>query len=532
MKLISSQEAAALIGDEQTVLIGGSGGGHAIPDAILEAIQERYSESRHPRAVTSIHPVGLGDGGRHGVSHLAAEGLLRRIVCGTLVDAPPIADLAARDRIEAYTLPQGALSQLIREIAAGRPGLFTHVGLHTFVDPDLEGGRQSPSAVEDLVERVELNGRTWLFYKPFSIDVALLRATTADTAGNLSMENEPIFGEMLSMAQATRRCGGVVVAQVEQVTQRGTIPGKAVKVPGFLVDYVVVEPYAPQTFESSWNPAYAGHTKVPWEAYPVAPLSPAKIIARRAAMELRRGAVCNVGSGVMTGVGQVVAEERLAEDVWLTNEQGLIGGIPAGGFDSGAATNFECMIDQPYQFDFYDGGGLDIAFLSFAEIDATGAVNISRFGDDRIVGVGGFINISQNAKHVVFGGYFTAGGLNVELVDGKLAIHAEGRARKFVLSLRQVSYSARYADERGHQATYITERAVFRRRDGCLLLTEIAPGVDVERDVLNQMSFTPEIAPDLAEMDPRLFVPGPMGLELPTELTEGPTPSLSSGGRR
>jgi propionate CoA-transferase len=514
MKIISADQAAALIEDGQTLLVGGSGGGHAVPDRLLESIGSRFVSTGYPRRITAIHPVGLGDGRGRGAGHLAHDGLLKRVVCGTLVDAPAVAELARQDRLEAYTLPQGALSQLVREIAAGRPGLFSQVGLHTFVDPEQAGGRQSPSAVEDLVERVELKGRTWLFYKPFSIDVALIRGTCADEAGNLTMDREPIYGEMLSIAQATRRCGGTVIAQVAQIAKRGTLPARAVKVPGFLVDYVVLDPDAPQTYETKFDPAYAGLIRRPWSQVQPAVLAPEKVIARRAAMELHRGAICNIGSGVMTGIGRVAAEEGIIDDVVLTNEQGLIGGMPASGFDSGASTNFDCMVDQPYQFDFYDGGGLDVAFLSFAEVDPHGSVNISRFAGGRIVGVGGFINISQNAKHVVFGGFFTAAGLQAAVTDGELDIRREGRVKKFRSELEQTSYSGPFAEQEGRRATYVTERAVFKRRGGRLVLTEIAPGVDLQRDVLDQMDFEPVVSESLTLMDPRLFRDSPMNVAL------------------
>ena len=462
--------------------------------------------------LTSLHPVGLGDRGDRGVSRFAHEGMLKRIVCGTLVDSPRIEEMALANRVEAYTLPQGAISQLMREMAAGRPGLVSHVGLHTFVDPRHGGGRQSATAKEDLVEVVTVGGREWLFYKPFKINVALLRGTTADEDGNVTMEHEAIFGEMISMAQAARAAGGLVIVQVKRLASRGTLAAKQVKIPGMLVDLVVVDPEQRQTYHSFYDPTYAGELKVPMSH--IAPLAfdPRKVIARRAAMELVPGAICNLGSGISTGIATVGAEEGVLDQVVLTNEQGLIGGAPASGNEVGASRNYWAMVDQPYQFDFYDGGGLDLAFLSFAEVDGDCNVNVSRFGS-RIIGPGGFINISQGARKVVFSGTFTAGGLKLEWPDGRMRVLQEGRESKFVQQVMQLSYSGRYAHERGQEVLYVTERAVFKAIAGVLTLVEIGPGVDLERDILAHMGFRPAIAADLELMDARLFRPEPMGLE-------------------
>ncbi|SEP29592.1 propionate CoA-transferase [Methylobacterium sp. ap11] len=540
VKVITASQAAALVRDGDTVLIGGSGSGHAVPEGLIEAVERRFLAERAPRDITSIHPVGLGDRGERGASRFAHPGLLKRIVCGTIVDAPPVAAMAARNEIEAYTLPQGALSQLTREIAAGRPGLITHVGLHTFVDPRQAGGRQSARSTEDLVELVEMKGREWLYYKPFHVDVAFLRGTTADEDGNISMEHEAIFGDMLSMAQATRACGGLVIVQVKRLARRGTLPGKAVKVPGMLVDAVVVVPDQAQTYQTSYDPSFAGEVRIPLDSFPSLPLDERKIVARRAAMELAPGAICNIGSGICTGIGLVAAEEGILDAIVLTNEQGLIGGAPASGLDAGAGRNYWAMIDQPYQFDFYDGGGLDIAFLSAVEVDPQGSVNISRFAG-RVVGIGGFVNISQNARKMVFGGTLTAGGLKVAAEDGRLVIVQEGKHRKFVPELEQVSYNGRYARERGQTTMFVTERAVFQTGERGLELIEIAPGIDLERDVLGQMNFRPHVADDLRTMDARLFRPGPMGLAAtlagrtraphPRLLPEGGAPAGTGAGR-
>jgi propionate CoA-transferase len=510
MRRVTADEAAGLVRDGDTILIGGSGGGHAVPEALMAALERRFLATGAPRAITSIHPVGLGDGGDLGAGHFAHDGLLKRIVCGTFVNSPKISDLAVAEKIEGYTLPQGALSQLTREIAAGRPGLLTRTGLRTFVDPRHGGGRQSRRASEDLVELVTFRGEELLFFKPFPIDVCFLRGTTADEDGNVTMEQEAIFGEMLSMAQAAKRCGGLVVVQVKRMAERRTLPAKAVKIPGILVDLVVVEPGQRQTYETEYSPSYAGEFRVPLSDIPALPLDARKVIARRAALELFPGAICNLGSGISTGIANVAAEEGVLDAVCLTNEQGLIGGAPASGNEAGASRNYAAMIDQPYQFDFYDGGGLDLAFLSFAEIDRDGNVNVSRFGG-RIVGPGGFINISQNAKAVTFSGTFAAG--------------RDGERPKLVEAVEQITFSGRYAQERGQRVLYVTERAVFRLTERGLELVEIAPGLDLERDVLARMRFRPEIAARLATMDARLFRPEPM--ELSRDLAARPARSGS-----
>jgi propionate CoA-transferase len=494
MRQITAPEAAALLRDGDTLLIGGSGGGHAVPDKLLEAIGERFRKTGAPCDITALHPVGLGDGKTRGAGHLAQEGLLKRVVSGTFVNSPGIARLALDEKIEAYTMPQGAMSQLMREMAAGRPGLLTTTGLHTFVDPRLGGGRQSRRAAEDLIEVVNFRGEEYLFYKPYKVDVAFIRGSAADEDGNISMEHEAVTLEMLSIAQAARRCGGIVVAQVKRIVPRGSIHPKMVKVPGILVDALVVDPDQWQTYETQDSAAYSGHLRVALEEIPRLPPGPRRIVARRGALELFEGAICNLGSGISTGIANVAAEEGILSHICLTNEQGNIGGAPASGNEAGAALSPDAQIDQPYQFDFYDGGGLDLAFLSFAEFDAEGNVNVSRFGG-RIVGPGGFINISQGADAVIFGGTLTAGGVP-----------------KAVRRVEQVTFSGTYARQRSQRVTYVTERAVFRLGPDGPELIEIAPGADLETDVIGAMGFRPAVSPALKRMEAGLFADGPMGL--------------------
>jgi propionate CoA-transferase len=510
LKIVSFEDAVSLIHDGDTLLIGGSGGGHAVPEKLIVSLKERFLSSGEPRNLTLVHPVGLGDMDTQGVGHLAYPELLKRIVTGALVNTPAIQKMAREDTVEAYTLPQGALSQLTREMAAGRPGLISHVGLHTFVDPRLGGGRQSPSALDDLVEVVELGGKEWLFYKPFKPDVAFLRGTTADEDGNITMQHEAVFGEMLSMAQAAHNAGGVVIVQVARLAQKGSLAPKDIKIPGMLVDLVVLDPQQMQSYTTQYSPAFAGELRIPQDEIPPLNFDPRKIIARRAAMELFPGAICNLGAGISTGIANIAAEEGFLDQIILTNEQGLIGGAPASGVDAGAAINYDAIVDQPYQFDFYDGGGIDLAFLSFAQVDGAGSVNVSRFGD-KVIGIGGFQNIAQNAKKMIFCGTFTAGDLQMAWPDGVTEIIREGRFSKFVAELQQVSYSGTYAAELGQEVLFITERAVFQRGPDGLVLTEIAPGIDLDKDVLAWADFKFQVSAQLQQMDALIFSPEPMG---------------------
>ena len=446
------------------------------------------------------------------MSRLAQPGLVKRVVSAGFNNCPAIGAMAAADEIEAYTLPQGALSQLCRDMAAGRPGLLTRTGLHTFVDPRLGGGKQSPRTTEDLVELVTLHGEEYLFYRAQPIDLAVIRGTTADERGNVTMEDEPYFGEQLSIAQAARNRGATVVCQVSRIAAAGSLPGKQVKVPGALVDYLVVVPDEWQTYVTRYDAAYAGAIRRPDAGLARLPLDIRKVIARRAALELFPGAIVNLGFGVSNGIAPVAAEEGIHRDVTLTVEQGIVGGVPAGGNDAGAGHNYEAMVDQPYQFDFYDGGGLDVAFLSFAEVDAEGNVNVSRFG--RVVnGPGGFVNISQGARKVVFSGTLTADGLEI-VPDGAGGVRLvrEGRTAKWVPAVQQITFSGRYARARGQQVMYVTDRAVFRLGADGIEVVEVAPGADLERDVLARIGFPVRVPAPPRPMDPRLFRPEPMGI--------------------
>ena len=510
-QFLSPEEAARLVPDGATVLLTGSGGGLMDADRVYQALEKRFLETGHPQHLTLVHVTGIGDGKGAGVDRFAHEGMVRRVIGGHWGWSPRMAELALANKIEAYNLPQGVLSLLTCEIAAHRLGLLTHVGLHTFVDPRLQGGKLNAAAREELVEVVHLAGEERLFYRAFPVDVAIVRGTTADERGNISTEWEAVDLDVLSAAQAAHNSGGLVIAQVKRLARAGSLHPRAVKIPGHLVDAVVVVPEQWQTVEAEYNPAFSGEIRVPVQA--IAPLPPGvrKFIARRAALELRPDAVVNLGFGIPDGVANVAAEEGIFDRVVFSVEQGIVGGVPAKGAIFGAGTNPDMIVDAPSQFNFYHGGGLHLAFLGAAQIDQHGNVNVSKFGDT-IAGCGGFIDISQNAKKVVFCGTFTARGLRASAEDGRLKIESEGAVRKFVAEVEQITFSGRYALERGQDVLYVTERAVFRLTPEGLELLEVAPGTDLERDILAQMDFRPHVHRQPPEMDNRIFTSEKMGL--------------------
>ena len=511
-EVIDATAAAGLLRDGDSVLFGGSGGGHGVAESVIEALAARFEETAAPRRLTLISIVSLGDWESTGFNLLAHPGLAKRVISAGFNNCPKIAALALADEIEAYTLPQGALSQLCRDMAAGRPGLLTPIGLNTFVDPRYGGGKQSRIATEDLVELVTVGGQDYLFYRCLPIDVAVIRGTTADRRGNVTMEEEAYSGENFSIAAAARRQGGIVVCQVKQIAETDLGNGKEVKVPGALIDYLVVAPDQRQTYQTTFDPAYAGAVRRSDTELPVLPFDIRKVMARRGAMELFPGALVNLGFGVSNGISAIAAEEGFHDRLTLTVEQGIIGGVPAGGKDAGAGVNFDMMVDQPYQFDFYDGGGLDVAFLSFAQVDAEGNVNVSRYGH-AINGPGGFINISQGTGKVVFSGTLTTGGLEVAPDgDGQLTLRHEGRVQKWVPRVDQITFSGRHASARGQQVMYITDRAVFRLTPEGIELIEIAPGIDIERDLRDRIGFPIRVSDALKAMDARLFRDRPMNL--------------------
>jgi acyl CoA:acetate/3-ketoacid CoA transferase len=519
--VLSASDAARLVRDGATVSVSSSSG-LGCPDAVLRAIGERFAVKGAPRDLTTIHPIAAGDMyGIDGIDHLCAPGQLRRVIAGSYPSGPSsatppkIVSLIESDGVEAYNIPSGILFQLHRAAAVGQPGVLTDVGVDTFMDPRRNGGRMNRRTTQDIVEVVNFDRREWLYLRSIPVDVAIIRATTADEFGNLTTEDEGAPLGILDQALAAHNNGGIVIAQVKRRAGGRTLPAQEVRVPGILVDAVVVDPDQLQTTQTRLLPEAAGHFRAPTSDLELAEWGPEKVIARRAAQELRDGEAVNLGFGVSALVPRILLEEGLDGAVTWVIEQGAVGGIPFLGFAFGCAQNPDALMASPDQFTYLQGGGFDRALLSFLEVDATGSVNVSRLATRPHVtaGVGGFVDITARAKHLVFSGYFTAGA-RIAIDDGHVVIEKEGRFPRFVPEVQHVTFSGRRALERGQQVTFVTERCVIRLLPEGLTVTEIAPGVSARRDILGQTALDLRISPDLRQMDPRLFRPEPIGLAL------------------
>jgi propionate CoA-transferase len=505
-----------LIKDGDTIAtVGFIGMGH--PRELDVAIEKRFLETGSPRNLTltmgasQAHP-----GANTGLNRLTKEGLLSRVIAGHFNLQKDMAGLINDNKVAAWNFPQGVLLHLYRAIAGGKPGVVTSVGLKTFVDPRETGGKLNGVSKDDLVELVTLGGQEYLWYKPFKINVALIRGTYADLKGNLSWEQEAAKLEHLVVAMAAKASGGIVIAQVAGITENNYIHPKDVYVPGILVDYIVPVKEAKhnaQSYAAQYEPWLTGDVRLPMDQLPPMELSDRKVICRRAAMELVPDAVINMGIGMPEFVSKVCAEENVLSEVTSTVEAGPVGGVPQSALRFGTTINPEAFFEEPSIFDFYDGGGLDLTVLGLAELDSFGNVNVSKFGP-RIAGAGGFINITQAAKKIVFIGNFTASGLECAVEDGKLKIVKEGKVRKLIKKVEHITFSGEFAKERGLHVLYVTERAVFTITKDGLTLIEVAPGVDLDKDVLGQMDFRPHISPQLKTMDARLFRPELMNLSV------------------
>ena len=522
-QVITTEQAAALIPNESTVVISSSSGLHC-PDAVLKSIGERFAKTGEPKNITTIHPIASGDMyGIAGVDHLAQKGLLKRTIAGSYpsgpssMPSPQIWQMINNNEIEAYNFPSGILFHMLREAAARRPGVLTQVGIDTFIDPRRNGGRMNSVTPQEVVRIVEFDGQEWLYFKSIQPNVAIIRGTTADECGNISMEHEGAFLGAYDVALAARNNRGIVIAQVKRLTTSGSQHTQMIRVPGILVDYIVVAPDQWQTTQTPYDPAISGEIRRPLSEFTPPPFNTDKIIARRAAMTLRKHEAVNLGFGISALVPEILLEEGLHGDVTWVIEQGAVGGLPLTGFPFGCAVNAEAIVPSPDQFTYFHGAGFDRSLLSFMQVDADGNVNVSRLAARPHVtaGAGGFIDITANGRNLVFSGYFTAGGLDLAIEDSKLKIIKEGKARKFTREVEHVTFSGRRARTNNQNVMYITERCVIALEPQGLTVVEIAPGIDLHRDVLGQADIELRVSPNLKTMDTRLFRPERMGLQLP-----------------
>lgn len=511
MNVITADEAAALIPNGCTLALGGSAATSLVADYTMAAVERRYLSEQQPKALTLVHPQGLGDKNTQGLSRFAHAGLCKRVIGGHWGMSPAMGKLAMAEELEAYNMPQGVLAQLMRDMAAKGPGVITKIGMDTYIDPLLSGGKMNNSAQEDLIERITIDGEQWLRYKPIPIDIAIIRGTTADEDGYISFEEEVHYDETLAMAAAAKNNGGIVIVQVKYLAKRDTLTLANVRLPGYLVDYVVVDPQQAQSKDYFYRPSYCGAVKEPVTLkWATEGMDERKFIARRQAMELRPDMLVNIGVGVSNGVPLILSEEGVWDQITLSLEQGQSGGIPVLGLDAGTMLNPRIIVEHPSQHDMYHGGVLDVTCLSAAETDFRGNVNVSKLGSS-ITGCGGFIDISQETPRIIFGGTFCAKS-RVRFEDGKVIVEEQGTIHKFVNQVQQISFSGKRAVEQGKYVMFITERCVFKLEAEGLTLVEIAPGIDLQRDILDQMDYAPIISKDLKLMPECLFYDGPMGL--------------------
>lgn len=504
VNIVSAREAAEMIGNGSTIGLTGAGGGLLEPDHIYQAIEARFLETGAPNNIAIVHALGFGDRKRKGLNRFAHEGLTKRVIGGHWGWTPTMQQLAVDEKIEAYSLPAGIISSLYREIGAGRPGVISHVGLGTFVDPRLQGGACNASASEPLVKILELDGREYLHYKAFPIDVAIITGSYADEFGNISLEDEPVDLDTYSLAMAARNSGGIVIAQVREIVRRGSIDPRKVTVPALMVDAVVVNPDQQQTYRSRYEPAVSGQKRALFPGVTTAGTSDVKhLIAARASRELMDGAVINFGFGTATTLAAQLSEQNRLDDYRITIEHGIHGGHMVDGDLFGVTVNPDALLNMNEQFDFYSGGGLELAIMGMAELDGHGNVNVSHLGG-RVNGPGGFIDIVQNVKKLVFCGSFDAKGTQLEIGDGRLAIKTHGSLSKLRENVERITFSGHYSRLSGQDVIYITERAVFRLVEDGVELVEIAPGVDLQADILDRMGFAP-IVRNPVLMDATLF---------------------------
>lgn len=503
-RFVSAEQAADLIPDDATVGLIGGGGGLNEASLLHEAVEARFLNSGHPRKLTLVHALGIGDRDRRGVNRFAHEGMVARVIGGHWVWSPRMQELARENKIEAYVLPGGVTMQLMREVAAKRPGLITHVGLGTFVDPRFGGGKMNEAAQDDLVELITIDDQQYLRYLPFAVDVALLKGSFADEDGNISLDQEPANVDLYAMAAATHNSGGKVIVQVRARVANGALAARSVRIPSVLIDAIVIDESQQQGYELVYDPAISGEKVGKLETPAMPPFSIRQVIARRAHEELEHGAAINYGFGIPDEVASIVAARGELQHYYQTIEHGTYGGTLLTGSLFGYARNPSCMIDGPSQFDFYSGGGLDIAFLGFGEIDRMGNVNVSKLGGTT-VGPGGFIDIAQNASKVVFCGTFDAKGASISSGDGSLHIEKHGSIRKLINRVEQITFSGEQALRQSQQVLYVTERCVFELTGGGLHLIEVAPGVDIKKDILDQMDFVPVVADSLVLMNKAHF---------------------------